>query len=173
MLRDNETIQQNQYKIVIYIRNTSWEQPEGHRLHRNVQILKSKYERAGYEISKVYSEPSLELDKNERPVLQQLLNEAASGLFGVVLVWNVFTLTSNGDELQRIERELAGNDVELCSATEEFDTSTEEGREVFNCMCSLLQYEHLTTKQDIPLSALANMIVKRRPEREASSDDNI
>lgn len=151
----------NQQKIVIYTRNTAWEQPVGHRLHRNVQVLRNKYERAGYEISKVYCEPSSLSDKKERPALQQLLEDAAKGLFWVVLVWDVFSLTSDGEELQLIESELARHDVELCSATEAFDTSTEEGRKVFEYMCHLLQYEHLATKQDISLSALARLIMTK------------
>lgn len=154
-------MQKNQQKIVIYIRNTAWEQPEGHRLYRNVQVLKDKYEQAGYKISKIYYEPSTLSDKNERPALQQLLKDAAKGLFWVVLVWDVFTLTSDGEELQLIERELARHDVELCSATESFDTSTEEGKKVFEYMCHLIRHEHLATKQDISLSALARLIITK------------
>lgn len=151
----------NRQKIVIYTRNTAWEQPIGHRLHRNVQVLRDKYERTGYEISKIYCEPSSTSDEKRRPALQQLLEDATKGLFWVVLVWDVFTLTSDGEELQLIERELARHDVEICSATEAFDTSTEEGRGVFEYMCQLLQYEHLATKQDISLSALARLITTK------------
>ncbi len=151
----------NQQKIVIYTRNTSWEQPIGYRLHRNIQVLRGNYERAGYEISKIYYESSSISGEKRRAALQQLLDDAEKGLFRVVLVWDVFTLTSNGEELQLIERELARHDVELCSATEAFDIFTEEGREVFDYMCHLLQYEHLTTKQDISLSSLARLIITR------------
>ena len=96
----------NQQKIVIYTRNTACEQPVGHRLHRDIQVLRNKYERAGYEISKVYCEPSSLSDNKERPVLKQLLGDAAKGLFWVVLVWDVFSLTSDGEELQLIEASL-------------------------------------------------------------------
>lgn len=151
----------NEQNIVIYTRNTSWEQPEGHRLHRSVQVLRDRYERAGYEISKIYYEPSTLTGDKERPALKKLLKDAANGLFGVVLVWDVFTLSSDGEELQLLERELGHHDVELSSATESFDTSTEEGRKVFKYMCHLLQYEHLASKQDIPLSALARLIITK------------
>ncbi|WBX81516.1 recombinase family protein [Virgibacillus salarius] len=161
MKNKTNNVQQNQYKLVIYTRNTSWEQPIGRRLHRNIQILKDKYERLGYKISKVYSEPSPNFNKKERPVLRQLLKDAASGLFEVVLVWDVFTLTDNGAELQQIERELTSYDVELCSATEQFDTSTSEGQLHFQQMMSLLEYEHLACKRDISLSSLARLIMTK------------
>lgn len=151
----------NQQKIVIYTRNTAWEQPIGRRLHRNVQVLKDKAERAGYEISKIYYESSSTSKEKRRPVLQQLLEDAEKGLFWVVLVWDVFTLTSDGKELKLIEKELARHDVELCSATESFDTFTEEGRKVFEYMCHLLQDEHLATKQDISMSAFARLVMPK------------
>lgn len=101
------------------------------------------------------------LMEKRRPALQQLLKDAAKGLFWVVLVWDVFTLTSDGEELKLIESELARHGVELCSATEPFDTSTEEGRKVFEYMCHLLQHEHLATKQDISLSAFARLVMPK------------
>ncbi|MGP4107942.1 recombinase family protein [Virgibacillus sp. L01] len=158
-------------KIVIYTRNTAMEQPEGHRLYRDVKLLKNKYERLGYEIHKIYYEPSYLGETKEKTILQRLLKEAANGLFGVVLVWDVFTLTSEGEELQLIERELARYDVELCSATESFDTSTEEGNKVFGHMCFLLKHEHLATKQDVSLSTLARLIISRGASMKGSGDD--
>lgn len=157
MNNQSKTINQN--KIVIYTRNTSWEQPIGHRLHRNIQVLKDKYERAGYKIGKVYVEPSS--NKKTKPVLRQLLEDAANGHFGVVLVWDVFSLTSNGEELLHIEKELCSYDVELCSATEDFDSSTKEGKKIFEYMCLLLRHEHLACKLDINLSLLAKLIINK------------
>ena len=159
MNKQNETINQN--KVVIYTRNTSWEQPIGRRLYRNIQVLKDKYERADYEISKVYFEPSSISNKKMRPVLRELLEDAANVYFGVVLVWDVFSLTSNGEELLHIEKELHGYNVELCSATEDFDTSTKEGEKVFEYMCHLHQFEHLATKIDITSSSLARLIINK------------
>lgn len=173
MISRDETAQQNQDKIVIYTRNTSWNQPEGYRIHRDVQVLKDKCERVGYQVSRVYWEPSSESHEKRRKVLQQMLKDAAEGLFGVVLVWDVFTITPDGKELKQIERELARYGVEICSVTEPFDTSTEEGLRVFEYMCKLLNTRHLrlAAMQGIPLSLVAGWLIedenKKGGERDA------
>lgn len=149
----------NELRIVIYTRNTAIEQPQGRYLYRDVSVLKSLYERKGYPIIKIYREPSSKIRPSERPVLKKLLKDANRNLFDVVLVRDVFTLSSNGMELHNIEEKLLENGVELCSASESFNLSTEEGRIVFEYMCELLKHEYLATKQDMPLSNLAKLII--------------
>jgi DNA invertase Pin-like site-specific DNA recombinase len=162
MINKDENVQQNQSKLVIYTRNTSWTQPEGYRLNRSVQVLKEKCERAGYQVSRVYSEPSSISPNKVRPVLKQMLRDAANGLFGVVLVWDVFTLTPDGEELQQIERELARHDIEICSLKEHINTSTVEGLREFEYMCKLLNTRHLklAAMQGIPLSQVARWLIE-------------
>ncbi|KIU10053.1 hypothetical protein SC09_Contig28orf00219 [Bacillus subtilis] len=161
-MRKDETVQQNQDKVVIYTRNTSWTQPEGYRIHRDVQVLKDKCERVGYQVSRVYWEPSSESHGKRRKVLKQMLKDAAEGLFGVVLVWDVFTLSPDGEELQQIERELVRYGVEICSVTEPFDTSIGEGLRVFEYMCKLLNTRHLrlAAMQGIPLLLVARWLIE-------------
>lgn len=172
MIVRNETAQQNQEKIVIYTRNTSCTQPEGYRIHRDVQVLKDKCERAGYQVSSVYWEPSSESQENRRNVLKQMLKDADEGMFGVVLVWDVFTLSPDGEELQQIERELARCGVELCSVMEPFDTSTGEGLRVFEYMCKLLQTRHLrlAAMQGIPLSLVARWLIEDEDENKKGGE---
>ncbi|WP_117161421.1 recombinase family protein [Paraliobacillus sp. X-1268] len=168
MINRDKNTQQNQNKLVIFTRNTSSTQPMGYRVHRNVQVLIEKCERAGYQVNKVYSEPSLKSPNKVRPVLKQMLKDAANGYFGVVVVWDVFTLASDGDELQQIERELARYDVEICSLKEHIDTSTEEGLRVFEYMSKLLNTRHLelAAMQGIPLSQVATWLMEEENMKE-------
>jgi len=148
----------DQLNIVIYTRNTSIEQPEGHRLYRDVQILKEKYKKMGYKIQKIYSDLGCYGSGMEnRLSLQQLLKDVTIGIIDVVLVWDLFSLTPKGLDLLKIEQYLEQHDVELCSATEPFDTSTPEGKLHFKMMATLLEYEHLTCKWDISLSSMARL----------------
>ncbi|ADP34543.1 recombinase family protein [Bacillus atrophaeus] len=168
MISRAETVQQNQDKVVIYTRNTSWTQPEGYRIHRDVQVLKDKCELFGYQVIRVYWEPSSsESHDNRRTVLKQMLKDAAEGLFGVVVVWDVFSLSPDGEKLQQIERELARNGVEICSVTVPFDTSTEEGLRVFEYMCKLLNTRHLrlVAMQEIPLSQVAHWLIENENKK--------
>ncbi|MCA0151355.1 recombinase family protein [Rossellomorea vietnamensis] len=172
MISRDETVQQNQHKMVIYTRNTSWTQPEGYRIHRNVQVLKDKCERVGYQVSRVYWEPSSETHEKRSNVLKQMLKDAAEGLFGVVAVWDVFMLSPDGEELQQVERELARYGVEICSVTEPFDTSTEEGLRVFEYMCKLLNTRHLrlAAMQGIPLSQIARWLIEDENKKGGEHD---
>ncbi|MED4810923.1 recombinase family protein [Bacillus pumilus] len=175
MISRDETAQQNQDKIVIYTRNTSWTQPEGYRIHRDVQVLKEKCERAGYRVSRVYWEPSSESQGKRRKVLKQMLEDAAEGLFGAVVVWDVFTLTPDGKELQQIERELARYGVEIFSVMEPFDTSTGEGLRVFEYMCKLLNTRHLrlAAMQGIPLSQVARWGIEDEKKKGGEDGDEL
>ena len=150
-------------KIAIYTRNVSSELINGgHRLHHDIQVLKKKYERAGYEIVKVYSDSAFHGSTLlGRPALQQLLKDAEEGYFNVVLVWEVFYLAAKGEDLLFIERKLRDHDIELCSATEMFETDTAIGLEHFRMIASLIKHEYLTCKQDIPLSSLARLIMTK------------
>ncbi|OAS83103.1 recombinase family protein [Metabacillus litoralis] len=172
MINRDENVQQNLSKLVIYTRNTSWTQPEGYRLNRSVQVLKGKCERAGYQVSRVYSEPSSISSNKVRPVLKQMLEDAAKGMFGVVAVWDVFSLTPDGEELQRIERELAKYGVKICSVMEPFDTSTEEGLRVFEYICKLLNTSHLrlAAMQGIPLSQVARWLIEDENKKGDEND---
>ncbi|MCE4049908.1 recombinase family protein [Bacillus sp. Au-Bac7] len=162
MINRDEKQKQNQDNLAIYTRNTSWTQPEGYRVYRNIQVLKDKCKRAGYQVNRVYSEPSSKYSNKVRPVLKQMLKNAADGLFKVVVVWDVFTLTPDGEELQRIERELARYGVKICSLKEHIDTSTAEGLRVFEYMCKLLNTRHLrlAAMQGIPLSQVASWLIE-------------
>jgi DNA invertase Pin-like site-specific DNA recombinase len=147
-------------RIAIYTRNTSIEQPEGRRLYRDVQVLKEKYERMGYKIQGIYSDLGCHGLKR-RFELNRLFKDAFLGLFDVVLVWDLFCLSSKTTELLNIKRFLAQYNVELCSATEPFDTSTPDGMLHFQWMAELLEHEHLASKKDISLSSLARLIMTK------------
>lgn len=162
----------NQRKIAIYIRNTTLEQQEEHRLYHNHRLLRDKYDWEGCEISNLYIEESTSSDMKECLVLQQLLEDAEKGLFDVVLSWDCISLTSDIEEIQLIERELDRYGVDLCFATEEFDTSTEEGRAVIEYMCKLLNTKHLvlSAMRDIPLSQVARWFIEDEAKEEGEYD---
>jgi DNA invertase Pin-like site-specific DNA recombinase len=153
---------QKEVRIAIYTRNTAIEQPEGHRLYRDIQVLKEKYERMGYDIQQVYSDAGCHGNAIEgRLSLKQLLTDVSLGLIDVVLVWDLFSLTPKTKDLLYIKEYLDQHNVELCSATEPFDTSTPEGESHFQRMTILLEDEHLACKRDISLSAFARLIMTK------------
>ncbi|MEW4221070.1 recombinase family protein [Rossellomorea marisflavi] len=168
-----DTTQNNHNKVAVYTRNTSMTQPYEYHIHRDVQTVIAKCERAGLEVNRVYREPSSLITGKERSELKKMLIDASEGHFGSVVVSDVFTLSPDGEELLEIERELARYDVELFSLKEYFDTSTEEGLREFKCMCKLLNTKHLrlAAMQGVPLSLVARWLIedenKKGGERDA------
>ncbi|WP_187444864.1 recombinase family protein [Rossellomorea vietnamensis] len=157
-----ESNQQQKVKVSIYTRNTSIEQSKGHRLYRDIQVLKEMYVKMGYEIPQIYFNVACQGNGIEdRKALKQLLKDVSLGLIDVVLVWYLFSLSSNATDLLKIKQFLDEHNVELCSATEPFDTSDFEGELHFQWMVSLIEDEHLTCKRDISLSSLARLIMTR------------
>ncbi|AOY05580.1 hypothetical protein BKN48_09590 [Bacillus subtilis] len=159
--REMKKINQSQEpKIAIYTRNTSIEQPVGHRLHRDIHVLKDRCERNGYKIQRIYSDGDCSgKDLIGRLSLIELMLNVASGKIDMVIVWDLFSLSSSAEDILTIKTFFDFYNVELLSATEQFDTSTSEGELHFQQMMSLLEYEHLACKQDISLSSLAHLII--------------
>ncbi len=53
-MKGNNRLQE--VRIATYTRDISIKQPEGHRLYRDIQVLKEIYERMGYKIQGIYTE---------------------------------------------------------------------------------------------------------------------
>lgn len=170
MNKKNKAVQKNPDEVVIYTRNTLKDLPEEYEVRQNTRLLKEQCEKEEYEVSKIYYERSSLDSNNPKPVLRQMLKDAASSSWGSVVVRDVLTLSTDGAELQRIERELAGYGVQLISEYEPFDTSTELGLRVFKCMCKLINTDtrRMAAIQDIPISYVAGWEIHRENERRES-----
>lgn len=166
MNKKNKAVQKNPDKVVIYTRNTLKDLPEEYEVRQNTRLLKEQCEKAEYEVSKIYYERSSLDSNNFKPVLRQMLKDAASSSWGTVVVRDVLTLSRDGAEIQRIERELAECGVQLMSEYEPFDTSTELGLRVFECMCKLINTDtrRIAAIQDIPMSLVAGWEIQGEDE---------
>ncbi|MFD1031722.1 recombinase family protein [Metaplanococcus flavidus] len=158
----NKVVQRNQPRLVVYTRHTSQNQLAGYQVNRSIQKLKDECQLAGYNVTNVYLEESRQPSYRARPVLKQMLKDAFNGSFEVVMIADAFTLSSDGEERQQLEIELAGYNIVLYSESDYIADSPEEGMRLFEYMRKLINTKHLrlAALQGISLSQVARWMIE-------------
>jgi DNA invertase Pin-like site-specific DNA recombinase len=85
----------------------------------------------------------------ERPALQRLLADVASGQIDVVVVYKIDRLTRSLLDFARIVETFDGRDVSFVSVTQQFNTTTSMGRLTLNVLLSFAQFEREITGERI------------------------
>jgi DNA invertase Pin-like site-specific DNA recombinase len=85
----------------------------------------------------------------KRPALVQLMNDMASGLIDIVLVYKVDRLSRSLADFARIVESFDRHDVSFVSITQQFNTSTSMGRLTLNVLLSFAQFEREVTGERI------------------------
>lgn len=89
----------------------------------------------------------------ERPILARLLDEVRSG--DVVMIWKLDRLGRSLRHLIEIVNRLMQNDVGLRSLNDPVDTSTPQGRLVFNLFAALAEFERDVIRERTQAGLLA------------------
>src|SRR5688572_3689009 len=85
----------------------------------------------------------------ERPGLKKLLEDIASGLIDVVVVYKVDRLTRSLTDFSRIVEIFDRHGVSFVSVTQSFNTTTSMGRLTLNVLLSFAQFEREVTGERI------------------------
>ena len=85
----------------------------------------------------------------ERPALQGLLGDIASGKVDVVVVYKIDRLTRALADLARIVEQFDRHDVSFFSVTQAFNTTSSMGRLTLNVLLSFAQFEREVTGERI------------------------
>jgi len=85
----------------------------------------------------------------ERPGLQAALEEAAAGVYELLLVYRVDRLSRNVRQLAQLSEELDNVGVALTSATEPFDTSSPAGKMMLQMLGVFAEFERATLVERI------------------------
>jgi DNA invertase Pin-like site-specific DNA recombinase len=85
----------------------------------------------------------------ERPALQRLLADVASGQIDVVVVYKIDRLTRSLLDFARIVEIFDGREVSFVSVTQQFNTTTSMGRLTLNVLLSFAQFEREITGERI------------------------
>ena len=93
-----------------------------------------------WKLTKLYRDSASGTHLN-RPELQQMLADAQSNAFDVLLVFRVDRLSRRVAELSVLANELQASGVSLQSATEPIDTSTPAGMMIFQTLGVFAEFE--------------------------------
>ncbi|MEW6009589.1 MAG: recombinase family protein [Candidatus Omnitrophota bacterium] len=129
-------------KVAIYIRVSTEDQAkEGYSLEVQREHLESFAKREGLEIFKVYQDDGISGYTTERPALKELLKDAKSKKFDLVLVYKIDRFSRNLKDILNLVDELSSYGVGFKSATEPFDTTTSAGKLMLQQLGSFAEFE--------------------------------
>jgi len=129
-------------RIAIYTRVSTEDQAkEGYSLEVQREYLESFATREGYEIFKIYCDDGISAYSTRRPALQELLQDAKTKKFDLVLVHKIDRFSRNLKDLLNLVDELSSYSVGFKSATEPFDTTTSAGKLMFQQLGSFAEFE--------------------------------
>ena len=130
-------------KGVAYVRVSDASQVEGHSLDAQARLFYELCRSRGWEPVGIYREEGKSAHTDSiarRPVFRQLLDDAAHGRFGVVVVHTLDRWARNTRVMLDSVAILNRHDVALVSITENIDWSTPEGRLVARTLGSFGEF---------------------------------
>ena len=106
--------------------------------HEGWQLIKTQYNDGGYSGGNM-----------ERPALQHLLADVASGKVDVIVVYKIDRLTRSLADFARIVELFDRHEVSFVSMTQSFNTTSSMGRLTLNVLLSFAQFEREVTGERI------------------------
>lgn len=143
--------------VAIYVRVSSEEQAEkGYSIEEQKNVLLSFCNKVGYNVYKVYCDAGISAkDIVHRPGLQELLEDAKSKCFNLVLTWKISRLSRRLKDAIEIVDFLDKYSIQYKSYTEPFETNTPSGKLQFQMMSMVAEFERSTIAQNVKMGHLA------------------
>lgn len=143
--------------VGLYVRVSTAEQAkEGYSIGEQTERLQKYCEAHGWNIYNIYTDAGYSGSNMDRPALKQLLIDAKSGRFQMVVVYKLDRLSrSQKDTLKLIEDDFLGNNVDFISMQENFDTSSPFGRAMIGILAVFAQLEREQIKERMEMGKMA------------------
>lgn len=139
-------------KTAIYARVSTEEQAkEGYSIDAQINLLSTYAKINSFEIFQIYKDEGLSGRTNNRPALNQMLNDAKNNLFDVVLVWKISRLSRNLKNLLNIVDMLETLGISFVSQSETFNTLNPVGKMTLQILGSIAEFERNTIVDNIKL----------------------
>ncbi|NLJ41066.1 MAG: recombinase family protein [Clostridiales bacterium] len=128
-------------KIAIYARVSTEEQAQKHSIDAQLDLLRGYAQAREYKIYKEYTDPGYSGTLHQRPGYQKLIDDAIDGKFKLIIVYKIDRLFRSTRHLLNVVHELEVYGVDVCSATEPFDTGTAVGKFTMQLFASVAELE--------------------------------
>jgi DNA invertase Pin-like site-specific DNA recombinase len=107
--------------------------------------IKDFCEREQIEITKIYSDVGESGSKESRPEFDNLLNDMRNKKFDCIIVYKLDRIGRSISHLLKLFEEFSKKDIKFISITQNFNTTTPEGRLFLRMMMLLAEYERELT----------------------------
>ena len=132
-------------KAIIYARVSTYDKQD---IETQINIVKGYCERNNIEIVKVYQDKISGM-KESREEFNLLLEDMRSGLFECIVVYKLDRMGRSVSHLLKLFEEFNNMNVKFISVTQNFNTTTPEGRLFLRMMMLLAEYERDLTSSRI------------------------
>ncbi len=126
-------------RVAIYARVSTVEQSKGYSLSQQVEELRTYNDRRGGKVAYLVKESESGGSVEGRPRLERLLGLAEAGRFSILLVWKIDRLGRTNLDLQNLWAFFKALGVDVVSATEPFDSTTVQGKLLFDMNAMLAE----------------------------------
>lgn len=126
-------------RVCLYVRVST----ERQTTENQIQALREIADRSGYQIVKIYSDDGISGSKGRenRPALNQMMRDAVSREFEIVMCWSIDRLGRSITHLIEIMNELNELKIDMFFSQQSIDTQTASGRMIFGIFSSLAGFE--------------------------------
>ena len=129
-------------RVALYPRVSGHEQEDNYSIPEQIDRMQKYCDARDWIVYKIYTDSGFSGSNIERPGLQQMIKDAESGKFDLVLVYKLDRLSrSQKDTLYLIEDVFDKHGVAFASMTENFDTSTAHGKFIIGILAVFAQLE--------------------------------
>ena len=136
----------DQLQAAIYVRVSTLEQAErGYSLQEQINACRKHCEDKGWKVVRIYKENGVSGKNLQRPKLQQLLYYAERQQFDVVVFWRLDRLTRSLQDACELVEVFAEMGIKISCVSEPFDTTTANGRLMFQIKGALAEHERRLT----------------------------
>lgn len=134
-------------QAAIYARTSSTSQQFGYSLDEQVRQCVSRCRMLEWDIVYVFRDEAKSGKNTDRPMFQQMLNQAEKGSFDVVVFWKLDRFSRSIMHAVQLEKKFRDWNVALHSVTEQIDTTTAAGRFNFRNIANAAEFERELIKQ--------------------------
>ena len=135
-------------RVALYPRVSGHEQEDNYSIPEQIERMKKYCEARDWMVYKIYTDSGFSGSNMDRPGLQEMIKDAGTGKFEMVLVYKLDRLSrSQKDTLFLIEDVFDKHGVFFSSMTENFDTSTPFGKAILGILAVFAQLEREQIKE--------------------------